>query len=133
MRRRVNPRWAARPQGDLVLFYNEYAPVELSATEHGAAYSIGPGEETRNRDSRQVGYFREPLLACGEAIRAGVRARGYFTWSRMDRFEWTHGYVDRFGRSGFGSEMRPSRSLRRACLQRTVKSANGAINRMSAA
>jgi beta-glucosidase len=28
---------------------------------------------------------------------AGADIRGYFVWSLLDNFEWTHGYSKRFG------------------------------------
>jgi beta-glucosidase len=44
-----------------------------------------------------VEYFRSHLLAVKEAIAQGVPVRGYFAWSLLDNFEWSHGYSKRFG------------------------------------
>jgi beta-glucosidase len=44
-----------------------------------------------------VRYLREHLRAARRAIELGVDLRGYFVWSLMDNFEWSHGYSKRFG------------------------------------
>ncbi len=48
-------------------------------------------------DERRTEYYRRHLLAAREAIRQGVDLRGYFAWSLLDNFEWSHGYSKRFG------------------------------------
>jgi beta-glucosidase len=44
-----------------------------------------------------VQYYREHLRAAAEAMRQGTDLRGYFAWSLLDNFEWSHGYSKRFG------------------------------------
>ena len=40
---------------------------------------------------------RAHLTAAYEAIQASAPLRGYFAWSLMDNFEWSHGQAKRFG------------------------------------
>jgi beta-glucosidase len=44
-----------------------------------------------------VTYLHDHLTAAREAIRQGVRLCGYYVWSLLDNFEWSHGYSRRFG------------------------------------
>src|SRR5205823_605517 len=48
-------------------------------------------------DAPRLRYLREHLRAAHRAIEAGVDLRGYFVWSLLDNFEWSHGYSKRFG------------------------------------
>jgi beta-glucosidase len=49
------------------------------------------------RDPGRIAYLDSHLRAVHCAIAAGVDVRGYFVWSLMDNFEWSHGYAHRFG------------------------------------
>jgi beta-glucosidase len=75
-----------------------YGTLPLYITENGAAFpdpdvAQGPVVD----DPLRVSYYREHLLAAHRAIAAGVDLRGYFAWSLLDNFEWSHGYSKRFG------------------------------------
>ena len=48
-------------------------------------------------DPLRVDYLRRALRAALAAIEQGVDLRGYFAWSLLDNFEWSHGYSKRFG------------------------------------
>ena len=37
------------------------------------------------------------LAQAHRAIADGVDLQGYFVWSLLDNFEWSHGYTKRFG------------------------------------
>ena len=75
-----------------------YGPVPLYITENGAAFPDAP---TANApvvaDPLRVAYYRDHLRAAHRAIGAGVDLRGYFAWSLLDNFEWSHGFSKRFG------------------------------------
>ena len=66
-------------------------------TENGASFLDLPDQDGRIHDTRRIRYLREHLRAAQQAIQNGVPLRGYFVWSLMDNFEWTHGYTQHFG------------------------------------
>lgn len=92
--------WEVYPAGLFELLFrlkNEYGVPPIYITENGAAYPDGPGSDGRVRDEARRDYLAQHLAVTGAAIRAGVDVRGYFVWSLLDNFEWTHGYDKRFG------------------------------------
>ena len=92
--------WEVYPDGLRTLLkwvHDEYDPKSIYITENGAAYSDGPDETGRIKDTRRIEFMRGHIVACHRAIQDGVPLRGYFAWSLMDNFEWAHGYHQRFG------------------------------------
>jgi beta-glucosidase len=72
--------------------------LPLYITENGAAFYDPPTAlDGVIEDPLRVEYFRGHLRAAREAMRQGVPLRGYFAWSLLDNFEWSHGYSKRFG------------------------------------
>src|SRR5262249_45954185 len=69
----------------------------LYVTENGAAFRDEIGPDGGVHDPARVAYLDAHLRACHEAIAAGAPLRGYFAWSLLDNFEWSHGYRKRFG------------------------------------
>jgi beta-glucosidase len=75
-----------------------YGNPPLYVTENGAAFFDPPSVAgDRLADPLRVDYLRTHLAAVHAAIAAGVDVRGYFVWSLLDNFEWTHGSSKRFG------------------------------------
>ncbi len=93
--------WEVYPAGlrDILCWVRDrYGPIPLYITENGAAFRDPPAAKRgRIDDPRRVDYYRSHLQAALDAIDAGVDLRGYFAWSLLDNFEWTHGYSKRFG------------------------------------
>jgi beta-glucosidase len=82
----------------LVWVKEHYGSIPLYVTENGAAFYDPPTAiDGRIDDPLRVHYYREHLRAVAEAMRQGVDLRGYFAWSLLDNFEWSHGYSKRFG------------------------------------
>ena len=73
-----------------------YPAVPIYITENGAAFK-DVVQDGAVHDPRRVNYLREHIAACHQAINDGVDLRGYFAWSLLDNFEWSHGYSKRFG------------------------------------
>ena len=97
---RTEMGWEVYPEGlyDILcrLHFDYRFPV-LYVTENGAAYGDEVGADGSVDDPKRVAYLREHINAARRAIAAGVPLRGYFVWSLLDNFEWTHGYSKRFG------------------------------------
>jgi beta-glucosidase len=92
--------WPITPDGlrallvDLVTTYPDLPPLHV--TENGAAFD-DPPEADGIHDTRRIRYLDAHLRAVHAAILGGVDVRGYFAWSLLDNFEWSHGYAMRFG------------------------------------
>jgi len=93
--------WEVFPQGlidTLKWVKTRYGNPPIYVTENGAAFFDPPVVEgDRLADPLRVDYYRKHLRAVHEAREAGVDVRGYFAWSLLDNFEWSHGYSKRFG------------------------------------
>lgn len=92
--------WEVYPEGlyDLLTrLHADYAPKALYITENGAAFADSLDAAGQVEDSRRTAYLREHFVQAHRAIGAGVPLRGYFVWSLLDNFEWSHGYGKRFG------------------------------------
>ena len=92
--------WEVYPAGlteTLLWVRRRYGDVPIYVTENGAAFHDPPHSEDLVPDTHRIRYLREHLRAAHRAIEAGVNLRGYFIWSLLDNFEWSHGYSKRFG------------------------------------
>ncbi len=93
--------WEVYPAGltETLLWVRERAgDLPLYVTENGAAFP-DPEHVANGRvdDPLRIAYYRAHLGAVLEALRLGVKLRGYFAWSLLDNYEWSHGYSKRFG------------------------------------
>ncbi|KAJ9579864.1 hypothetical protein L9F63_004466 [Diploptera punctata] len=70
----------------------EYNKPPIIITENGCSDS---GELN---DTNRINFVAEHMKSLLEAIyEDGCHVFGFITWSLMDNFEWSRGYVDRFG------------------------------------
>ncbi len=92
--------WPITPDGlrDLLVTLKATYPdlPSVYITENGVAYD-DPLVDGAIHDSRRIAYLDSHLRAAQAAIESGVDVRGYFCWSLLDNFEWSHGYSMRFG------------------------------------
>ena len=80
----------------LLRLHRDYRLPPLYIAENGAAYEdrLVNGEVD---DEPRRAYLESHLHAVADAIDQGVDLRGYFVWSLLDNFEWSHGCAKRFG------------------------------------
>ncbi|KAH9634924.1 hypothetical protein HF086_017223, partial [Spodoptera exigua] len=48
-------------------------------------------------DEDRITYYRASMESLLNCLDDGINLKGYMAWSLMDNFEWTQGYVERFG------------------------------------
>ena len=99
-RQRTDFGWEVSPHGLVGLLARvarEYPTGDLVVTENGSSYDDRPDEEGAVNDRARRDYLIRHLAAVRDAIAAGGRVKGYFAWSLLDNFEWSEGYLRRFG------------------------------------
>jgi beta-glucosidase len=93
--------WEVYPEAltKVLLWVTErYGKPAVYITENGAAFYDPPHTiDGKVEDPLRVEYFRQHLRAAHEAMKKGVNLRGYYAWSLLDNYEWSHGYSTRFG------------------------------------
>jgi beta-glucosidase len=119
--------WEVYPEGlydSLLRIHREYGPRRIYITENGAAYDV-PAERTgRIADGQRVTYLRDHILSARRALDDGVPLEGYFVWSLLDNFEWSHGFTRRFGLIAVDYETQERRPKDSAFWYRDVLAAN---------
>jgi beta-glucosidase len=96
---RTGMGWEVYPDGLfelLVKLNGEYELPPLYVTENGAAFPDARSNGTVN-DPERISFVERHVDAIRRAVENGVPVHGYFLWSLLDNFEWTHGYSQRFG------------------------------------
>jgi beta-glucosidase len=92
--------WEIDPAGlteILVRISNEYTAIPQYVTENGGAFDDYVDPDGEIHDAKRIAYLHGHLSAVLDAISAGADVRGYFVWSVLDNFEWSHGFAKRFG------------------------------------
>lgn len=93
--------WEVYPEGlsdTLRWVTDRYDAPPIFITENGAAFYDPPLARSRVDDPLRVDYLRAHLQTVRKVLERGeADLRGYFVWSLLDNFEWSHGYSKRFG------------------------------------
>ncbi|HEX7614206.1 MAG TPA: GH1 family beta-glucosidase [Thermoanaerobaculia bacterium] len=112
---------------------SRYGNIPLYVTENGAAFPDPPEAGPDGiADPLRVAYLRDHLRATREAIARGVDVRGYFAWSFLDNFEWSHGFSKRFGivHVDFATQRRTPKASARFFAD-VIRSAGASLERPS--
>ncbi len=96
---RTDIGWEVYPEGlyDLLKRLERDYKKDVYITENGIACKDSARENGMIQDDDRIEYVRKHLESCNRAIKEGVKLKGYYLWSLMDNFEWSHGYSKKFG------------------------------------
>jgi beta-glucosidase len=99
-RERTDFGWEVAPDGltELLLrIVRDYRPGPVYVTENGSSYDDTVQADGSVDDEARRHYLERHLAAVRAAQVRGVDVKGYFAWSLLDNFEWSEGYLRRFG------------------------------------
>ncbi|MEF3308099.1 GH1 family beta-glucosidase [Paenibacillus sp. GYB004] len=71
--------------------------LPLYITENGMANTEWPNLDGQIYDHQRIDFLSRYLGQLKRLAEEGADLRGYFCWSLMDNYEWSHGYAERFG------------------------------------
>ena len=92
--------WPVVPGGlyrHLQWIKNEVGNIPIYITENGCAQEDVLTANQEVHDLKRIEYMQLHLAQCQHALENGINLKGYFAWSLIDNFEWSHGYSKRFG------------------------------------
>lgn len=103
-RQRIGQKALPAPENaELTQMGYEFYPESLEHTVRYASKEAGvPVIVTENgvgteNDARRVEYIQRALTGLKRCVDDKIDVRGYIHWSLLDNFEWTFGYVPKFG------------------------------------
>lgn len=99
-RERTDFGWEVAPDGLtelLARIARDYHPAAMYVTENGSCYDDHVNADGSITDTARRDYLVRHLGAVRSARALGVPVKGYFAWSLLDNFEWSEGYLRRFG------------------------------------
>ena len=97
----TNFNWEVYPEGmyDILMrIHKDYDGIPVYITENGTWYeNESQLKDGVMNDDNRISYAKRYLEQANRAIRDGSNLKGYYWWSLMDNFEWSHGFGPRFG------------------------------------
>jgi beta-glucosidase len=99
-RERTDFGWEVAPDdltGLMARVARDYQPAAMYVTENGSCYDDHVSADGSIMDTGRRDYLVRHLAAVRAAQAQGVPVKGYFAWSLLDNFEWSEGYLRRFG------------------------------------
>ncbi|MBC8039654.1 MAG: beta-glucosidase [Opitutaceae bacterium] len=92
-------KWQVQPEG---LYWgpkilHERTGLPVMVLENGIASMDWVATDGTVPDPLRIDYMRRHLRELHRAASEGVPVEGYYYWSFMDNFEWSAGYLPRFG------------------------------------
>jgi beta-glucosidase len=92
-------KWQVQPEGlywgPKILSERYRLPVEIM--ENGLASMDWVATDGTVPDHFRIDHMRRHLREVSRALADGVKIDAYYYWSFMDNFEWSAGYLPRFG------------------------------------
>ncbi|OVE79454.1 hypothetical protein BVY00_00370 [bacterium G20] len=97
--------WYMEPEGIYPLLLRAWAHYKkpIIITENGLADA---------HDQYRRWWIEETIVAMERAMSEGVKVEGYFHWSLLDNFEWSHGWWPKFGLVAVDRENGMKRTVR---------------------
>jgi beta-glucosidase len=96
---RSHYEWAITPEllywGPRFLAERYHKPILI--TENGISLADAPGADGKVHDPQRIAFLNSYLGAYKRAHQDGIPLAGYFHWSLLDNWEFTQGYLERFG------------------------------------
>lgn len=92
--------WEVYPPGLIELLrriQREWPQRAIYITECGGAWPDQRDTDGRVRDTSRQRFLENHFAMCRVALDEGIPVHGFFVWSLLDNFEWSHGYEKRFG------------------------------------
>ncbi len=90
--------WEVYPEGlyEIIKQFGRYPIKEIIITENGAAFNDNLSSGAIH-DVKRIQFFKSYMQSVLKAKNEGVNVTGYFIWTLIDNFEWTYGYLPKFG------------------------------------
>ena len=91
--------WEVNPQAlyTMLMRVKRDYNCDIYITENGIACKDDKLLQGVIQDDDRIEYISNHLREIHRAIGDGAKVKGYYAWSLMDNFEWTHGYGKKFG------------------------------------